>query len=367
LQMGWTDGIIMQDVPICYPDPIVDPTTKKPIQDETATACKGWYVPHNYDDLKFSGRFPLRYAWGNSLNIAATEGLAFAGWNPAHSQNFISMAQRLGITSLTAGNMGPTTALGTQDISLMQLTGAYAVFADGGKRVPPRAILRIEDNTGNQIYPVPPGPSIAPPEPGQQVISPETAYMVTSVLTDNIARAQDFGYANNPLHFTPPTVDGTNYPNFELAAKTGTSSGVNTGPRDIVTAGYSNYLSLGVWIGNANSAGMASGIIGIAGAGYVFHDVMLYGIQHLGWNTNSHFPIPSDMGRTYFNCTTGLAPYKDTKIGDMTDPTFNCPFQPYTSWASKNYSNLYDHDTPSEIKAQPDMDWYIKTQPWLQS
>jgi membrane peptidoglycan carboxypeptidase len=319
-------------------------------------------VPHNYADLNFSGRFPLRYVWGNSLNIAATEGLAFAGWNPAHSQNFISMANRLGVTTLTAGNMGPTTALGTQDIPMIQLASAYGTFGNQGKRVPPRAILRIEDNTGNQIYPVPPGPSFATPEAGQQVVSPETAYMVTSVLTDNLARAQDFGYAKNPLHFSPPTVDGTNYPNFEFAAKTGTSSGP-TGPRDIVTFGYSNYLTLGVWMGNANSADMAGDIIGIAGAGYVFHDVMLYGIQHLGWNQDSHFPIPSDMGRTYFNCTTGLAPYKDTKIGDMSDPTFNCPVQP---WDPKHYSNLYDHDT-GEIKAQPDLDWYIKTQPWLQS
>ena len=362
LQMGWTPGTMLQDVPICFPDPNVDPTDQKPVQDQVAQACKGWYVPHNYDALNYSGRFPLRYMWGNSLNIAATEGLAFAGWNPAHSQNFISMAERLGVTSLKANAMGPTTALGTQDIPMIQLASAYGTFGNQGKRVPPRAILRIEDNTGNQIYPVPPGPSIAPPVAGQQVVSPETAYMVTSVLTDNLARAQDFGYAKNPLHFSPPTVDGTNYPDFEFAAKTGTSSGP-TGPRDIVTFGYSNYLTLGVWMGNANSVDMAGDIIGIAGAGYVFHDVMLYGIQHLGWNTNSHFPIPSDLGRTYFNCTTGLAPYKGTKVGDMSDPSFACPFAP---WDPKYNRNLYNHDT-GNITAQPDADWYIKNQPWLQS
>ena len=365
LQMGWTPGTMLQDVPICFPDPnYVDNDPTKPVQDDVAKACKGWYVPHNYDDLNFSGRFPLRYVWGNSLNVPATEGLAFAGWNPAHSQNFISMANRLGVYSLKPNSMGPTTALGTQDIPMIQLASAYGTFGNQGKRVPPRAILRIEDNTGNQIYPVPPGPPIAPPPAGQQVISPETAYMVTSVLTDNIARARDFGYAPNPLHFSPPTVDGTNYPDFEFAAKTGTSSGVVAGPRDIVTFGYSNYLTLGVWMGNANSADMAQGIIGIAGAGYVFHDVMLYGIQHMGWNTNSHFPVPSDLGRTYFNCTTGLAPYKGTKIGDTSDPNFNCPFAP---WDPKYNANLYNHDQGGDSNHSPDADWYIKTQPWLQS
>ena len=363
LQMGWTPGTMLQDIPICFPDPNVDPTTQKPVVDQVATACKGWYSPHNYDALDYSGTYPLRYMWGNSLNIAATEGLAFAGWNPAHSQNFLAMANRLGVTSLKADQMGPTTALGTQDIPMIQLASAYGTFGDQGKHVAPRAILRIEDNTGQQIYPVPPGPAIAPPETAQQVISPEAAYMVTSVLTDNIARAQDFGYAKNPLHFTPPTVDGTNYPDFEFAAKTGTSSGPN-GPRDIVTFGYSNYLTLGVWMGNANSADMAGDIIGIAGAGYVFHDVMLYGIQHMGWSTNSHFPVPSDLGRTYLNCNTGLAPYQGTKIGDMKDPNFNCHINP---WSPKYYKDLYDHDTQPAIVAQPDIDWYIKTQPWLQS
>src|SRR5262249_24592041 len=151
---------------------------------------------------------------------------------------------------------------------------------NNGKRVPPRAILRIETGSGQQIYPVLPGPEIVPPAQGVQVISPQTAYMMTNILIDNKARAQDFGYTNNPLHFDAGR-DGADLTSFQFAAKTGTSQGAN-GPQDIVTVGYSPYLSLGVWIGNSNGKEMHD-IIGIAGAGYVFHDVMRWSVDYFKW------------------------------------------------------------------------------------
>jgi membrane peptidoglycan carboxypeptidase len=349
-QMGWDPSVVLQDQPICFPDTIPnDPVTHKPVVDPSAPACAGYYVPHNYSALDFSGRYPIRYMLGNSLNIAATETLNFVGDTPATADAFLSMAQRLGVTSLKKGDMGPTTALGTQDISLMQLTGAYGVFANGGKRVAPRSILRIETLTGQQVYPVPPGPAVAPPDAGQQVLSPQVAYEMTSILTDNVARAADFGYAKNPLHFGPPSNSNDNWPNLQIAAKTGTSSGAN-GPQDIVTVGYSPYLSLGVWMGNSNGKEMYQYIIGIAGAGYVFHDVMKWAVQNYHWPTDAQFQIPPMMARGQFNCTTGLAPYKDDKLSD-------CTFQPFDP---KNSVNLYNHDT-GEL-THPNSDWYIQGQ-----
>ena len=134
------------------------------------------------------------------------------------------MAQRLGVTTLTAGQLGPATVLGTQPIPLIQLTGAYATFTNLGKRNPPQAILEITDSTGTVQW-------SAGKAPNTQVISPQASYMMTNVLIDNDARAPDFKL-HNPLTFDPP------YNNMQLAAKTGTSSG-NVGPRDIVTEGYS--------------------------------------------------------------------------------------------------------------------------------
>ncbi len=88
--------------------------------------------------------------------------------------------------------MGPTTALGTQSIPLIQFTNAYAAMANSGKHVPYRSILRIEDSAGDSWNAPTPQPA--------QVISPQAAYMLTSVLSDNKARMPGFNDAN-PLEF----------------------------------------------------------------------------------------------------------------------------------------------------------------------
>src|SRR5262249_5964697 len=163
-----------------------------------------------------------------------------------------------------AKDFGPTTALGAQDTRLIDLTSVFGTFANGGRRTPYRSILMIKDADGNVIYPTPTmkQPDKAPPS--YQVCSPQVAYKITSILTDNDARAADFG-TENPLFFPE-------FPGIDIAAKTGTASGKN-GPSDIVTMGYTPYLALGVWVGNSDGSDMNAGIIGVTGAGYVFHDV----------------------------------------------------------------------------------------------
>ena len=85
--------------------------------------------------------------------------------------------------------LGPSTVLGTTAIPLIQLTGAYATFANLGKRNPPRAILAIEDSTGTVEW-------TAGKAPNTQVISPQASYMLTNVLIDNPARAPDLSLYN---------------------------------------------------------------------------------------------------------------------------------------------------------------------------
>src|SRR5262249_1341458 len=264
-QKGWTPGIMLQDQPICFPsDPILDDKTHKPVHNDDATACDGYYAPHNYAQHSYSGTFPLRRQLADSLTIAATETMEFVAGSAAGADAFLAMAQRLGIDTISAPRLGPTTALGGQEIPLIDLMGAYATFANLGKRIPSRAILRIE--RGSEVLWEAPRPKAA------QVLSPQAAYMLTNILTDNFARYPDFGWTN-PLHPDPP------YENMELAAKTGTSSG-DLGPRDIVTAGYSPYMTLGIWVGNSDAEDMAPDIIGIAGAGYIFHDVIKWAESH---------------------------------------------------------------------------------------
>ncbi len=346
LQMGWNPGIMMQDSPVCFPVPSVDPTNNKPIQDSAAPACKGWYVPHDYEVDNLDGRIPLRRALADSLNIPAVEGMSFVGDNALTANAFLAMAGRLGITTLSASRMGPTTALGTQEIPLIELTNAYATFANAGKHLPYRAILKVERADGTVLYQAPGQPA------AQQVLSPQSAYMLTSVLSDNFAR-YPFFKLYNPLHLD-------DFPNLQLAAKTGTSSG-STGPLDIVTVGYSPYLTVGAWMGNTDpNDPMYSGIIGVAGAGYVFHDVMDWAAKNYKWDPNAAFPIPPDLARGGFNCTTGLAPYKGSTSADL-----NCKWQPLNNKSN----NPYDPQAlrSGNTNSMPDQDWYIQEQDPLQS
>lgn len=356
-QMGWNPAIMMQDAPICFPGKSYPATQANAF----AQNCLGYYSPTNFEPNSFAGQVPITLSLANSLNIPATEAMSFVGDSPSTSATFLAAVQRLGIKSYTAGNMGPTTALGTQDISLLDLTGAYATFANLGRRAPSRAILAVQDPTGHEIYTASKTPTTA------QVLSPQAAYMLTSILSDKQARVADFN-TPNPLEFDDPgvtAVPGTNDYGSDLnfpavAAKTGTSQGL-VGPKDIVTMGYSPYMALGVWAGNTNGADVTPNIIGIAGAGYIFHDVMAYAITHYNWTPGVQFPVPSGMAYGQFNCTTGLAPYKGT---DLTKPNL-CLEHPAVGkicGTEPCATNMYAGYPGGQNNA-----WYIAGQEWLES
>jgi membrane peptidoglycan carboxypeptidase len=201
-----------------------------------------------------------------------------------------------------------------------------------------RSILRIETTDGTALYQAP------SPSP-QQVISAQAAYMITSVLSDNQAREADFNVTN------PLTNDSTT---GVFAAKTGTSQGT-TGPKDIITVGYSPYLVVGAWVGNANGDDLKSNIIGISGAGYIFSDMLQWAHDNYKW-PNEQFPIPPDMARGQFNCVTGLAPYAGTTPGQ-------CQLQPFKPGSTALYFGYNGNYSGLRM----DEDWYIQGQQWLQS
>ncbi len=357
-QMGWNPAIMMQDAPVCFPGKSYPATQPNAF----AQNCLGYYAPTNFEPNSFAGKIPLSYSLANSLNIPATEAMSFVGDSPATSATFLAAVQRLGINTYSAANMGPTTALGTQDVSLLDLTGAYATFANLGRRAPSRAILAVQDPTGREIYHASRNPQTA------QVLSPQAAYMLTSILSNQQYRIADFN-TPNPLEFDDPgvtAVPGTNDYGSDLnfpavAAKTGTSQGIN-GPKDIVTMGYSPYMALGVWAGNTDGTDVYNNIIGIAGAGYIFHDVMGYAITHYGWPQGVQFPMPdgSTMAYGQFNCTTGLAPYKGDKQGW-------CKEQPAVGKICDGTTPVCATNMYVGYPAAPDDAWYIAGQEWLES
>ncbi len=317
-QMGWYPGIILNDQPVCF---AADGVTGQ--QQYDYNLCPGNYLPHNFESNKWGGAEPITYELGNSLNVPATQAISFVGMRYAPPSPLISMAQRMGITTLDPRALGPATALGAQPVPLTQLTEAYATFANNGYHQPSSTIVAItdalgdtvmyQDSTGAKV----PLSNVFNSTPGGQAISPQAAYMVTSILTNNNARAADFG-PKNPLYF----------PGREVAAKTGTSQNL----KDIVTMGYSPWLALGVWAGNADSESM-NNVIGIAGAGYIFHDVMAFAIAHYHFpgtdqttptnvKPGGFFPVPSGLSRVIVNCQTGLAPFQGNP-NPVCNPTSN--------------------------------------------
>jgi hypothetical protein len=177
---------------------------------------------------------------------------------------FIETARRLGITSLTRPDYGLSLTLGGGEVTLLDLTSAYATFANYGRKLPLVSISRITDYKGNVIYE-------REPNPGDQVMRPEHAFLISSILSDNDARTPMFG-ANSVLNLP-----------FQAAAKTGTTNDF----RDNWTLGYTPDLAVGVWVGNADYTPMQN-TSGLTGAAPIWADFMTQAVPQV----SSGNPMP---------------------------------------------------------------------------
>lgn len=208
------------------------------------------YVPLNYDSL-FHGPVRAREALASSYNVPAVQVVERIGVT-----SLTTFARRLGITSFDgATRLGLAAALGSGEVRLLEETAAYAVFANGGFRVNPVAILRVEDTEGKELWQSASGR-------GAQILDPRVAFLVSDILSDDLARASSFG-EGSVLALSRPA-----------AVKTGTT----TDFRDNWTVGYTPDLAVGVWVGNANNTPMVN-VTGISGAGPIWHAVMDRALQ----------------------------------------------------------------------------------------
>jgi penicillin-binding protein 1A len=230
------------------------------------------YSPSNYDQ-SYHGLISIRAALQNSFNIPAVKVLYKTGVDDS-----IKTAQAMGITSHN-GVPNYTMVLGTLGVHLLDITSAYGVFADGGVRVPPHSINAVFDTQGKPIYQF--------ISASQHVISPQVAYLMTNVLSDNSARTYEFGACSSLYLYSNTQAQcyagspGTVYPS---AVKTGTSQNF----ADNWTIGYTNDYVMGVWAGNIDNSPM-SNVIGVTGAGPIWHAGMLLAEQNL---SPSNFVVP---------------------------------------------------------------------------
>src|SRR5258707_5175023 len=225
----------------------------------------------------------VRNAIANSFNIPAIDTLEFAG-----VPNVLNMAGRLGIKEVASrkpSSLGPSMALGTAEVSLLDLTSAYATFANQGVRVPPTSILEITNSQGHPVYTY----NAAHPG-GFRAVRADVAFLMSSILADKATRIQEFG-AGNPLELDRPA-----------AAKTGTTDSF----RDNWTMAYTPHIAVGVWAGNSDNSIM-NNVIGITGAGPIWHDVMEYVSNYYHFPPDD-FVRPPDVHSGTVSALTGLLP-----------------------------------------------------------
>ena len=187
--------------------------------DEEDLQC---YSPGNYDNV-FRGPVTMREALAQSINLPSVKTLFLAGLFDTYN-----LIKRMGITSLSNPlQYGLTLVLGGGEVSLLELTSAYGVFANDGKYVDSTGILYIQDSQEKIIYRSESRP--------RQVLATNTARTINDILSDNEARSPAFGI------YSPLSVEG-----YQVAAKTGTTNDY----RDAWTVGYSPHIVGGVWAGN---------------------------------------------------------------------------------------------------------------------
>ncbi|MFQ3648310.1 MAG: transglycosylase domain-containing protein [Anaerolineae bacterium] len=270
------------------------------------------YSPRNYDG-QFRGPMIMRTALANSYNIPAVQTLRLTGVD-----YLLQFLRRLGVTSLRQdpGLYGLSLTLGGGEISLVELTAGYATYANLGAYVEPTSILCIVDPNNNAIYMYENGcpqtvnitaQTYQRTGLGRQALDPRIAYLMTDILSDNVARTPAMG-ANSPL----------NTPGIASAVKTGTTNDY----KDNWTVGYTSNVAVGVWTGNNDGTPMQN-VSGLTGAAPIWNAVIT-GIYNnpamrntlaVGGQLLPDKPAPP----------SGMSQRQICDVRRLTDPSPTCP------------------------------------------
>eukprot|EP01032_Pedospumella_encystans_P016480 gene16480-18806_t len=201
----------------------------------------GLYIPQNYDH-HFKGWVSTRTSLGASLNVPAVRTLIMVG-----PDAFQKQLRRLGLPLQQSGDhYGFSLALGSAEVSLLDLSNAYRTLANGG-RSGPTTLLRAAKAS----------PHTAPALAAVPALDARAAFIVSDIMSDPVARARTFG------------TDSVLTTRYWTAVKTGTSKDM----RDNWAVGYSQHYTVGVWVGNASGAPMWD-VSGTTGAAPIWAAVM---------------------------------------------------------------------------------------------
>jgi penicillin-binding protein 1C len=195
------------------------------------------YMPSDYDG-KYRGPMSLRDALAQSINIPAVQLFYLAG-----QADSLRTAEDMGISTLgDLGQYGLTLVIGGGEVSLLDMTSAYGVFANDGIKNPYTGILQVQDLNGKILEQYTPN--------SEEILPKNTALTISDVLSDEVAREPTFG-VHSVLYL----------PGKDVAVKTGTTND----NKDAWTIGYTPNIVVGVWAGNNDNTPMKKGGAAVAG------------------------------------------------------------------------------------------------------
>ncbi|MFH1612690.1 MAG: PBP1A family penicillin-binding protein [bacterium] len=253
LDNGFTPASIFLDAPVVF---------------KGAQSGQDW-TPTNYEEDKFYGYIGLRKALAHSVNIVAIKLL-----EKVVPDRVIEYAQGLGVKSSLGKDL--SLALGTYEVSNLEMTSAYATIANQGIYIQPFTILKIEDRNGKVLEKYVPEEKI--------VLSPETTYLMTSLMESAVKEG------------TCWKAKALNRP---VAAKTGTTDNFT----DAWFLGFTPQLAAGVWIGFDKKEPIGYGMTGGMIAAPIWVEFMQKALQD---KPVLDFPIPENIISVAIDEKTGL-------------------------------------------------------------
>jgi penicillin-binding protein 1A len=201
--------------PFVYLTAIEHGLTPDTVREDSPITVRGW-KPENYEH-EYMGPVTLTQALANSLNTVSVR--LTLEFGPAA---VIRTAYRMGINSLLEPNA--SIALGTSEVSPLELVSAYAPFANGGYAISPHVIARVRSTDGKLLY-------ARPNQPMGRIVDARNVAMMNEMLHETLVGG---------------TARHADLPGWPAAGKTGTSQDY----RDAWFIGYTSTLVAGVWLGN---------------------------------------------------------------------------------------------------------------------
>ncbi|KAA1181247.1 penicillin-binding protein [Rhizobium tropici] len=207
--------------PFVYTAALEAGLTPNSIRNDMPVKIGNW-APENYEQ-RYSGPVTLATAVAQSLNTVAAQLVAEVG-----PDQVIKVARRLGIESDLQANA--SIALGTSEVSLLELTSAYATFMNGGFKAAPHVITKVTTASGKVLYQ-------ANTDNPQRVLNPDIVANMNAMMAGVIA----YG-----------TGKAARIPGWQAAGKSGTTQSF----RDALFVGFTSHLTTGVWFGNDDGKSM---------------------------------------------------------------------------------------------------------------